>query len=54
VLVYSLIQTFSGRSRTDAEPASAAILAAGAILLAVPAAAVAAGWIASRTATRCA
>ncbi|MFM8496090.1 MAG: hypothetical protein ACKOEM_11295, partial [Planctomycetia bacterium] len=32
VLVYSLVQTFSGRSRTDAEPVTAAILAAGVIL----------------------
>jgi len=51
ILAYSLVQTFSGRSRTDALPASAALLVAGVILLVGPTLAVATEWLRRRPAT---
>ncbi|MBU6275368.1 MAG: hypothetical protein KGQ61_01905 [Planctomycetes bacterium] len=45
VLVYSLVQTFSGRSRTDAEPASAGLLVTGAVLVIAPCLLVALHWL---------
>ena len=48
VLLYAMVQTLGGRSRFDAPPATAAILAVGVACLAVPAGAVALAWLAAR------
>ena len=48
VLLYALVQTLAGRSRFDATPVDAAILAIGAACLVVPAAVTALAWLANR------
>ena len=48
VLLYALVQTLAGRSRFDATPVDAVILAIGAACLAVPAAVTALTWLATR------
>ena len=48
VLVYALVQTVAGRSRFDAPPALAAVLAVGTACLAVPAVVTALAWAVRR------
>lgn len=48
VLLYAMVQTLAGRSRFDATPVDAAILAIGAACLVMPAAITALAWLANR------
>ena len=48
VLLYALVQTLAGRSRFDATPVDAAMLALGVACLAVPAVVTALAWLANR------
>lgn len=48
VLLYALVQTLVGRSRVDASPATAAILASGVVCLVVPAIVTARAWLVGR------
>ncbi len=48
VLLYALVQTLAGRSRVDASPATAAILASGVVCLAVPVIVTARAWLVGR------
>jgi hypothetical protein len=48
VLLYALVQTLAGRSRVDASPATAAILASGVACLVVPVIVTALAWLVGR------
>lgn len=48
VLLYALVQTLAGRSRVDASPATAAILAIGVACIFVPVAVTGLAWLANR------
>lgn len=52
VLVYALVQTLAGRSRFDAPPAVAAMLAIGTACLAVPAVITGVAWVVRRRSPR--
>ena len=48
VLLYAIVQTLAGRSRVDASPATAAILASGVACLVVPVIVTALAWLVGR------